>query len=59
MASVGNAVPTIEKLSTPQSEQMLIDMRSDGNSPNMKMPNPCAANTASTPSISNMCHPPG
>ena len=45
MANVGNAVPTIEKLSTPHSEQRLIDMRSAGTKPYMKTAKPIDATT--------------
>ena len=40
MAKTGNAVPTSEKLSTAHKEQVLIDILSDGTSPNMNAPNP-------------------
>ena len=59
MAKMGNVVPTIEKLSTPHSEQMLMDIRSDGMRPNMKTANPCAAMTERMPSNSRFHTPPG
>lgn len=48
MAKTGNAVPTMEKLSTPHSEQILIDIRMDGSSPKMNTLSPCEAMTART-----------
>ena len=37
---MGKAEPAIEMLSTAHSEQMLMDIRSDGMSPKTKMPKP-------------------
>ena len=59
IARVGKAVPTIEKLSTPHSEHMLIAIRIEGNSPNMNTPKPCDANTVSTPKPIMLPQPPG
>ena len=56
---IGNAVPTMEKLSTAQSEQTLIDIRIEGIIPNAKSPNPSADSTMSKPVKSSMPHPPG
>jgi len=46
MALSGNAVPAVVKLSTAHSEQILIDMRSEGARPNAKMPKAWEAMTA-------------
>ena len=57
MAKTGKAVPTSEKLNTAHSEQVLIDILSDGISPNINAPKPCEAVTASSPS-NRICHVP-
>ena len=47
IALIGNAAPTVVKLSTAHNEQILIDMRSEGSKPNMKMPKAWEASTVS------------
>ena len=59
MAMRGKAAPQVEKLSTPQREQILMDMRREGMRPKMKTPKPCDEMTARSPR-SMMSHvPPG
>ena len=48
MAGTGKAVPTILKLTTPHSEQILMLMRSEGIHAMANMPKPWAAVTART-----------
>ena len=49
----------MEKLTTPQSEQMLIAMRSEGISPKTKMPKHWQANTLNKPNNMMGTTPPG
>ena len=55
----GKAEPTNEKLSTAHSADTLIDIRSDGNRPNVKMPNAWEERTVRTASNSIGMEPPG
>ena len=45
MPITGKAEPAREKLSTPQREQILMDMRSDGIRPKINTPKPMEATT--------------
>ena len=47
MPIIGKAEPAMEKPSMAHSEQILIDMRSEGIRPKMKMPKPMELNTSS------------
>ena len=49
----------MEKLTTPQSEQMLIDMRRDGIRPKAKMPKHWQDNTLRMPNKMIGAAPPG
>ena len=49
----------MEKLTTAHNEQMLIDIRNDGISPNAKMPKHWHANTAKSPKSMIGTTPPG
>ena len=56
---MGKAEPAVEKLITDHSEQMLSDMRSEGNRPKMKMPKPWAAKMVRSVKRSMGTMPPG
>ena len=59
MAKSGKVAPQMEKLTTPHSEQILIDIRSEGISPKAKMPQHWQANTLRMPSRMIGSAPPG
>ena len=59
IANKGKVAPHAENPTTAHNEQTLMDIRSDGISPNTNTPNPCAAVTVSK-AISNILEiPPG
>ena len=59
MDETGNVAPQMEKLITPHSEQMLIDMRNDGVRPKANTPKLWHANTERRPKSKMGTAPPG
>ncbi len=56
---IGKALPTIEKLNTPNSAPTLIAIRGEAMRPKMNMANPWEASIVSAPSSSSFQYPPG
>lgn len=59
MAKTGNVAPHVVNPNIAQSEQTLMDIRSDGTIPKMKIPKPMEDRTANNPNSISIHTPPG